>query len=170
MAAPQTDETIAKLRELTGDQRIVMLTTDERSIGGGSTRLGSRPLTVLDTDDGGTTWFLVSRSADWIRGLDAGERAMFTGSNDDDGSWFAVSGTVAPVEDRARIRALWTPVAGAWFEGADDPDLVALRFDADELSWWDSPSSGLVRLYKMAKAALGGDRDDVGDHATEPIR
>jgi general stress protein 26 len=170
MATTQTDETIAKLRELTGDQRIVMLTTDERSVGGGATRLGSRPLTVLDTDDTGATWFLVSRSADWVRGLDAGSRTLFSGSNDSDGSWFAVSGTAALIDDRARIHELWNPMAGAWFEGADDPDLAALRVDADELSWWDSPSSGLVRLYKIAKAALGGDAEDVGDHGTEPIR
>lgn len=168
MATTDTDNPILRLRELTTDQRTVMVTTG-RSNGGGSARLEARPLTALDTDDTGSTWFLVSRSSDWMKALQPGTPALFTGSDDDDGSWFAVSGTVYLVDDRSRIAELWNPIAGAWFDGADDPDLVAIRIQADELSWWDSPPSGLVRLWKIAKAALGGDADDVGDHGTETI-
>ena len=67
------------------------------------------------------------------------------------------------------MRELWNPLAGAWFEGADDPDVVAIRIQAETLSWWDSSSSSLVRLWKIATAALGGDADDVGDHGTDTI-
>lgn len=166
----QTDETITRLRELTGDQRTVMLTTRSTGEDGASDApLEARPLTVLETDDDGSTWFLVSRSTEWVRALQAGTPALFTGSNDGDGSWFSVSGTVYVVDDRSRMHELWNPLAGAWFDGADDPDLIAIRVQADELSWWDSPSSGLVRLFTIAKAALGGDADDVGVHRSEPI-
>jgi general stress protein 26 len=169
MATTTTDDPITRLRELTSSQRTVMVSTDVRTIGGGAARLEARPLTVLDTDASGATWFLVSRSADWVRGLEDGTRALLTGSDDSDGSWFSVSGTASLIEDRARLEELWNPVAGAWFDGPDDPDLIALRMQADELSWWDSPSSGLVRLFTIAKGALGGDTDDVGDHGTETI-
>jgi general stress protein 26 len=167
--ATTTDDPITRLRELTTEQRTVMLTTQSRSGATGTAGLDARPLTVLDTDDQGSIWFLVSRSSDWVAALAADTPAVVTGADDDDGSWFSVSGSVFIVDDRARITELWNPAAGAWFEGADDPDLVALRVQAAELSWWDSPSSGLVRLFKIAKAALGGDADDVGDHATESI-
>ena len=169
MATTNTDDPITRLRELTTDQRTVMLTTQTGS--GATPRAGleARPLTVLDADERGSIWFLVSRSSDWVATLRAGTPSVATGSDDDDGSWFSVSGTVYLVDDRSRIAELWNPVAGAWFEGPDDPDLVAVRVQADELSWWDSPSSGLVRLFKIAKAALGGDADDVGDHASESI-
>lgn len=171
MADTETDDPINRLRELTSDQRTVMLTTEVRAASGdgGLDRMEARPLTALDTDDTGSVWFLVSRSSGWMKALDPGRPALFTGSNDSDGSWFSVSGPIYVVDDRSRIAELWNPVAGAWFEGPDDPDLVALRVAAEELSWWDSPSSGLVRLFKIAKSALGGDADDVGDHQTQSI-
>lgn len=169
MATTDTDDPILRLRELTTDQRTVMVTTGRTGADGGPDRLEARPLTALDTDDTGSTWFLVSRTSDWMEALQPGTPALFTGSDDDDGSWFAATGTVYVVDDRSRIAELWNPVAGAWFDGADDPDLVAIRIRAEELSWWDSSSSGLVRLWKIAKAALGGDADDIGDHGTETI-
>lgn len=168
MADTDIDDPITRLRELTSDQRTVMLTTEVRS-GDGLDGMEARPLTALDTDDTGSVWFLVSKSAGWMKSLEAGRPALFTGSNDSDGSWFSVSGPIFLVDDRSRIAELWNPIAGVWFEGPEDPDLVAVRVAAEELSWWDSPSSGLVRLFKIAKAALGGDADDVGDHQTQTI-
>lgn len=167
METTTTDEAITRLRELIEDQRVVMVTT--RSSATDTADLGARPLTALDTDDRGSVWFLVSRSADWVKDAAAGSTALVTGSDDSDGSWFSVTGELYLVDDRDRIAELWNPLAGAWFGGADDPDLLAIRVQATELSWWDSPSSGLVRLFKIAKAALGGDGDEVGEHGTRTI-
>ena len=148
-----------------------MLATTGTAERGTARRLEARPLTVLDTDDAGSVWFLVSRLGRLgRRAATAGTPALFTGSDDErrvvvlgvrDGCSWSTTATASS--------SCWNPLAGAWFEGADDPDLVAIRVQAHELSWWDSPSSGLVRLCKIAKAALGGDADDVGDHGTETI-
>ncbi|QGG95424.1 pyridoxamine 5'-phosphate oxidase family protein [Actinomarinicola tropica] len=165
--ADHDHDPVQHLKALATDQRVVMLTTADTS--SALPQLEGRPLTVLDVDDAGTCWFLVDGTADWIGQVRGGGAASISGNDMSDGTWFSTSGRAELVEDRSRIDELWTPFAEAWFEGANDPRLAALAVHVDTLAWWESADNRLVRLWKMATAALGSGQGDTGDHGVDRI-
>jgi general stress protein 26 len=144
------------LHELTDGQRVV---THIDTTGGA---LDARPLTVLEQDPAGTFRFLVDRSKGWVR--DGEVLLAFT--DEKHGRWLSAAGHQHVVGDRAVIERLWSPLARAWFESPDDPDLVALEVVVERFSWWDSASNRLVRAAELVTSAVRGPGrgDAEGDH------
>jgi general stress protein 26 len=66
--------------------------------------------------------------------------------------------------DRAKIHALWTPFAKAWWDSADDPRIRVISVTPEHAELWDSPST-LVAGAIMLTAAATGAKPAVGDHA-----
>lgn len=153
----QHDDTddIAALRDRIHGIRFAMVT-----IADSDGRLRGRPLTVQDTEFDGTLWFLVSRTADWTAGLATDTRANAALSDDSDQRWVSIAGTVALVEDRERIDAMWSPLYAAWFSGPDDPDAVLLRFDSEIADYWDAEANRVVQLARLLKRAVTGSGDE----------
>ena len=128
--------------------------------------LHGRPLTVQDVDVDGTFWFLVSKSAGWTSAAGASIAANVAFNDAEDGRWVSVSGSARLVEDRERVREMWSPLYEAWFDGADDPDVVLLRVDADSADYWDADSNRIVRLARLVTAAVTGGDADTGERGT----
>lgn len=124
-----------------------------------------RPMTINEVD-GGRVWFLTSRSSAWVAALTDGTTVGIHVNDGDDGLWASLVGSVSRVDDRQRLDELWTPIAHAWFDGSDDPDLTSLVVDVADGEWWDSSSSRVARLVRIGAAMVGddvetGDRGDV---------
>ena len=48
-----------------------------------------------------------------------------------------MAGRATHVDDRALVKEMWNPVVEAWFpDGAEDPDVLLLRVDADSAEYW----------------------------------
>lgn len=152
-------------------------------------RLTSRPLTVAEAH-GGVLTFLVDAEAGWFATLeralehasldhrpdavDAVDRpseaagpagatqvilAITTGRNE----WLSVRGRPAISADPTTIDRLWSPAAGAFFDGRDDPSIRALQVSLLDGEYWSAPGGGaLGRLAAVVGAALGRDDDTPG--------
>ena len=155
------DQTPAELlRELTDGQRVVMHVSPE----GGA--LDARPLTVIEQEPTGTFRFLVDRTKPWV--ADGPVLLAFTDTRD--GRWVSVTGTQQVVTDVSEAQRLWNPLANAWFESAEDPNLAVLRVDATAFSWWDSADNRLVRAAKLVRSAVAGPGSaDEGAHGRERL-
>ncbi|CAF1579989.1 unnamed protein product, partial [Rotaria sordida] len=71
-------------------------------------------------------------------------------------SFVSVSGKAEFVDDKAKLKELWSSYLKVFFpQGLDDPDLILMKVTANYGEYWDSPSSKMVQLYSMAKAAAG---------------
>ena len=137
--------------------RVAMMTVAEDD-----GRLTSRPMAVMRVDADGSLWFLTRDGSHKTGHL---RHVNLAFADRDDADYLSVGGSGEVVRDRATIDALWTPMARPWFpEGKDDPTLVALRVRADDIEYWDSSSSRMLRLLEMARAAVTGTRDDEGEH------
>jgi general stress protein 26 len=77
--------------------------------------------------------------------------------------YVSVNGRAVVLNDRARIRELWSPFAKAWWDSPDDPTIRVLKFIPDEAEIWDSPGT-LITTVTMLAAAASGKRPDVGDN------
>jgi len=140
------------LEDLVGEGDVVLLTT----AGDG---MLARPITVIRRDSDRLD-FLVSGASGWVRMLEesAVEPVVGVGFADpDDTRYVSLRGRARVTGDPALIEELWTPVAQAFFEGEDDPDLRALVVEVDAGEWWDGPSTGVGRIVSLVKAAVTGD-------------
>ena len=77
--------------------------------------------------------------------------------------YVAVNGRAVVMNDRAKIKELWSPFAKAWWDSPEDPTIRVLKVIPDEAEIWDSPGT-LIATVTMLAAAATGKRPDVGDN------
>jgi len=145
----------AKLWELIKDTRFGMFT--HRHHDG---LLNSHPLTTQNKsmDEGGTLYFFVPKDGEIAQHLNDDNVVNVAYANTDDDSYVSVAGRAGFVEDQAKKRELFTPMAKAWFPaGATDPNLGLLAVEIVNAEYWDVNDSKMVQLFKMAKAAITGE-------------
>ncbi len=85
---------------------------------------------------------------------------------DDDGQkYVSLKGRGDVLNDRAKIKELWTPFAKAWWDGPEDPEIRLVRVKPESAEFWDSP--GKIASYaKMLTAAVTGAKPQVGENKT----
>lgn len=157
----------AKLVEVLKRLDTVMVTTtaDNGTMHG-------RPMAIAEVDPDGVVWFVTSRGSEKTDEVRADARALVTGQ--EKGLYLSLSGHLALVDDRERVRALWRESWKPWFpNGKEDPSIVLLRLQPEIGEYWDQTGTkGLRYLYEAAKAALDGKRVGKGDedtHAKVPL-
>jgi general stress protein 26 len=78
-------------------------------------------------------------------------------ANVDKDSYLSVTGTARVIEDMAKKKNLYGPLAKAWFpDGPEDPELELIEVTIDEAEYWDVKQSKLRQIFTMAKAAATG--------------
>lgn len=129
-------------KSLTSD-RTVMLGIDGVEDG------HSRPMTAIVEHDGGPIWFFTGKSNGIIEHLHSNQRAVAAFSAKDHDLFASIHGDLSQSQDRAVIDRLWSPFVAAWFHGKDDPNLVLLRFDAENAEVWLNESSMLAGVKML---------------------
>ena len=110
-------------------------------------------------------WFITAQGTALVKAIEEGEHAaslILTGAGE---MHARIEGDAVLVQDRAKLEELWSPVADAWFDGIDDPDvrLICLRPRAAEV--WLTPSM-LGFAYEIVKSKVTGAEPDMGEHLT----
>lgn len=122
-----------------------------------------RPLTAMPEREAGAIHFLVDAAGakNWeVEKYPAVALAfMDSGKND----YLTVAGEAELSNDRAKIRALFSPFAQAWWDSADDPAIRLLTVRPAQAEIWEGPNR-LVAGAIMLAAAATGKRPPVGDH------
>jgi general stress protein 26 len=138
---------------LEGDRISMLVTADQRA----------RPMSIIDRD-GDRLWFLTDRSADWVEALPESEYVAVVISDPDDSLYVSLTGQAGFTDDRETLERLWAKPMEAWFDGVDDPKLVALHVDVTDGEYWDGPDSGISRALRgIASVVTGEGRDKMGE-------
>jgi len=162
MNSTSTSDSMFTLREKLKRVRICMFTTSDNAGG-----LTSHPMALQDAEDDGCLWFFTAAHTRLASDVPAMPNVNLSFAEPSDSLYVSVSGRAELVEDRARMAKLWNPMVAAWFpKGLDDPELRLIKVDPYSAEFWDSDSSRMVQLMKMAKAALTGTtpRTEPGEH------
>jgi general stress protein 26 len=151
-----------RLWEMIKDTRFGMLT--HRHPEGG---LHSHPLTTQNKGlgDKATLYFFVSKSTELGQRLrtDGNVNVSYADPNKD--TWVSITGHATVSEDREAIERLFNPMAKAWFPGGPtDPDLELVEVHISHAEYWDVKESKPTQLFKMAAAAVSGERPKLGEH------
>ncbi|MDY3558985.1 pyridoxamine 5'-phosphate oxidase family protein [Gemmata sp. JC673] len=146
-----------KLRELLEEFGLAMLVT--RAADG---QLHGRPMALAAVEPDGTLWFATDRHSGKMDELARDGHVVVTMQSRT--KFVSLSGTAAPVEDRAKVAQLWKVEWKVWFPGGkDDPNIVLLRVDGKTGEYWDnSGTSGVKYLIEAGRALITGSRPEVG--------
>lgn len=131
----------------------------------GMLEIGARftPMTHSTDPEDGNLWFLTAKDTDAAAAASAGEKSRYVVSNDSEGIYADIHGTLSVSHDRAILEEVWSPIASAWFaDGINDPDIVLVCFRPASAEVWLGPESGLEGLFALAKAKLTGTTEDMG--------
>jgi general stress protein 26 len=79
-------------------------------------------------------------------------------------TYLSVSGTGEVLNDRAKVRELWSTPAKAWWDSPDDPRIRVLKVVPKDAQYWDSPGT-IISYVKMAAAAVSSARPAMGENA-----
>lgn len=124
--------------------------------------LYSRPMATLEIDPNkfdGKLWFFTDKNSPKVSSISSDGHVNLAYARPDKQKYISVSGRASIVNDRAKIKELWTPTMKAWFpEGEDDPEIALLCVEAETAELWDSPPSKVVQLAGLAKALATGQR------------
>ncbi|MFA0964606.1 pyridoxamine 5'-phosphate oxidase family protein [Roseivirga sp. BDSF3-8] len=153
-------EHIDKVRELTDKIDICMMVTREPD-----GNLRSRPMSTRTIDDSGLFWFFTNELSDKVQELEAYPVVNLAYSEPDKNRYVSVTGVAGIVTEKTKIKELWTDALKAWFpDGLDDPRLALVKVLPDEAEYWDGSSSKMVRLFKLGKALVIGNRYEAGEN------
>lgn len=157
------NDDLFKLAVALKDIKFTMFTTI-----GKDGNLYSRPMATLEIDErkfDGRLWFFTSINSPKVQNLRSDLHVNLAYAKPEDQKYISVAGTANLVNDRAKMKELWTPVMKAWFpEGIDDPDIALICVDVESAELWDSPPSKVVQLAGMAKAIATGKPYDGEKH------
>jgi general stress protein 26 len=130
--------------------------------------LHSHPLTTQNKTlaDDGCLYFFVSRSSEVGQRLQQDGNVNLAYANPDKDTWVSVTGTARVLEDLARKKELFNPIAKAWFPGgAEDPDMELVEVRIAVAEYWNVKENKLLQMLKMGKAALTDTRPKkMGEH------
>lgn len=153
----QTHPQLARLAELVEPIDVAMLTTRARN-----DELMSRPMTPLEMDEAGQFWFFTTRDSEVFDGRGPVGLAFVDPAKS---VYVSVAGEAALVEDRERMRALWTAMARPWFpQGPDSPELALLCIRPLSADTWEGPQSKVLRVLAMAASVAAARPIGLGDH------
>jgi len=152
-------EAIAKVQSLAKDINTCMFCTDLDQ-----QPFSTRPMAVREVDEEGNLWFISSASSHKNDEIKEDENVQLIFAKPSSTQYLSLFGKAAIYKDQEKIKALWTPIANAWFEeGKNDPDVTVLKVSPSEAYYWDTPNGKMITLLKIATAAVTGSNMDTGE-------
>lgn len=148
------------LWSLIKDTRFAMITTQSSAH-----HLHSRPMTVQNKNfEDGKLWFFMSRSGNTVNELQESPNIGVSFANPGEDIYVSLSAVGRLVENRAKVRELWSKMDEAWFKGGvEDPDLALVEVAIVHGHYWNVEESKLSQLFLIAKAAMTNERPQIGE-------
>jgi len=155
------DQNVEKLIEMVKGVRTCMLITNEKD----AENLSGRPMGINKIDDDGTIWFFTKASSYKVDEIEENKKVSIAITNESSNNYLMIHGTATLVNDKTKMKELWSAIMKAWFPlGLDDPDMTLIKVTPSEVNYWDSSSSKMVVLFNMLKAIVTGKEYKEGEH------
>ncbi|WP_028123829.1 pyridoxamine 5'-phosphate oxidase family protein [Epilithonimonas tenax] len=153
-----SQEAIKKIKELSEKARICMFCTELDRL-----PVNSRPMGLQETDENGNLWFISSETSNKNFEIKEDNRVQLYFMNNNNSEYLSIFGDAYIYKDQSTIEDKWSPMANAWFDGKDDPNVSIIRVQPKETYYWDTKAGKLVSLLSFAAAAISGNKTDNSD-------
>lgn len=110
-------------------------------------------------------WFIGDKTSDVVKDLQDNKAVGLSYATQDAKNYVSISGNAELIDDKEKIKELWSAMDSAFFEeGKDDPDVQLIKVVPHGVECWISGSS-TINMFKMVAAAMqeGKTAEDVGE-------
>ena len=152
-----SQEAIEKIKEIATDVDFCMMATNLTA-----QPISAVPMSTKKVDDAGAIWFLSNKDSDHNADIIKDENTQLLYSGTSSMKFLSVYGTAEITYGRETIKELYSSADNAWFEGEDDPNITAIKFTPTEAAYWSNDENKIVTLFKLARAAVTGEKQDIG--------
>lgn len=146
---------VEKLKELSESARICMFCTELEKL-----PIRTRPMSLQETDKEGNLWFISGDDSNKNFEIKDDNRVQLLFMNNGNAEYLSIFGKAFIYKDKSTIEDKWSPLANAWFDGKDDPNVSIIRVTPDETYYWDTKAGKLVTMLSFMGAAISGKKTD----------
>jgi len=137
--------------------KIGMLVTQDQN------ELRARPMHLVQNSYDGKLWFFTPKHSAKVNETQQENQVCITYTDSSKDIQLSLSGHARLSEDLVKMKELWNPMIGAWFEGDyTSPEVALLEITIEQGELWETKDNKLVQLFKMAKAAVSDEKPDLG--------
>lgn len=134
-----------KFWDLIDDIQVAMLTAKRGD------KLESRPMSAYVDRAERAIFFLTKLESEKTHEIEADEEVNLAFVDNDDRTYVSVTGHARVERNVEKQKQLWGPFAEAWMpEGPEAPSTGLIRVHPTEATYWDSPSSDALQLFRVA--------------------
>lgn len=69
--------------------------------------------------------------------------------NNSDSEYLSVFGEAFVYKDKSTIEDKWSPLANAWFDGKEDPNVSIIRVEPKNTYYWDTKAGKIGKSYEF---------------------
>ena len=124
----------------------------------------SRPMHIAKVEEGGDVWFFTSKNGRVVQEI-AEEPMVLLVFQDERSAYVSLRGRAREVQDRERVKQLWSEAYKVWFPGGlSDPELALMAVDPVAAEYWDNRGTNkLEYIFEAVKAYVKGEKPEPAD-------
>ena len=151
---------VLKFKELINEINTCVLVTKSDT-----GKLRGRPMATAKVDEDGSIWFFTNEYSGKVEEISHRGEILLSYASPSKNSYVVLSAKATLSDDKIKIKELWSPLMKAWFpEGLNDPKILLVKADPEEVEYWDSSANKIVVLFNMLKAAVNRNGYHEGQH------
>ena len=129
-----------------------------------------QPMGHMVDRENGKLWFFTSKDSDLVREMGEGAPAHFCVIGKGQDYHACLMGHLHRNDSRAKIDEYWNDMAGAWWNGKDDPNLQLLEFDLIDAAIWASTKNPIKFAWEIQTSKNSDKNPDLGARAHVEFR
>jgi general stress protein 26 len=142
----QYSEKLENYKTLVNNAKMCMMITDEKD----EKYLCGRPMTISKVDEDGCIWFFSKETWYWIDEMEDDKIITLTFLSDTDNTYLMVHGKATFSESKKKMDKLWSDdVQDLFPEGLDDPHLILIKIEPEEVHSWDDTENRMILLLNF---------------------
>lgn len=145
----ENDEALKKIKSIIDHQKVCMMYIQLNEF-----PFKGLPMTVQEVDETGVIWFYSPISSTKNDDIRTDNRMLLSLINASDYTFLSLYGRAHISTDRQKIESLWSPMANAWFDGKEDPNIALIGFKIEHGEFQQSRDNKIVALAKLTMSAL----------------
>ena len=128
-------------------------------------RLRARPMAPVVDEAGRAIWFVTDRRSAKDDEIARAPQVCLAFVDRSDHFHLSVSGRAGIVEDRAKLKQIWSSYMEAFFPGGpEDPNAVLLKVEPEAAEYWDGKGD-IASAFELATSIISERTPDLGDNA-----
>jgi len=121
------------------------------------------PMSRQEVDEEGNIWYICSAESETFKNISRDPRVSLFYADPKHYTFLSINGMANLSRDQERIDRYWNKMMEGWFaKGKEDPNIRLLQVTPKDAHYWDSNSNMIVNLFKMLKATVTGETEDIG--------